>query len=145
MARGVNKVILIGTLGQDPEVRYLSSGGAVANLSVATSEAWKDKQSGELKERTEWHKLVLFGNQAENAGKYLKKGSKAYFEGSLTTEQWEDKQGNKRQTTKVKVREMQFLDGKPKEYAPPAAKKDYQAAKDGYQPQKESFDDDIPF
>ena len=95
MARGINKVILIGNLGQDPEIRYMPSGGSVVNVSLATSESWKDKQSGEQKERTEWHRVVFFNRLAEIAGEYLKKGSKVYIEGSLRTREWE-KDGVKR-------------------------------------------------
>jgi len=112
MARGVNKVILIGNLGKDPEVRYFPSGDAVANATLATTESWKDKQSGEQKEATEWHRLVFPGKLGEIAGKYLKKGSKVYVEGSLRTRQWE-KDGVKQYTTEIRVAEMQMLDGKP--------------------------------
>jgi single-strand DNA-binding protein len=112
MARGVNKVILIGNLGKDPEVRYFPSGDAVANATLATTETWKDKQSGEQKEATEWHNLVFPGKLGEIAGKYLKKGSKVYVEGSLRTRSWE-KDGIKRYTTEIRVGEMQMLDGKP--------------------------------
>ena len=111
MARGVNKVILIGNCGGDPEIRYLPSGGAVAGLTLATSESWKDKQTGQLQERTEWHRLVFFNRLGEIAGQYLKKGSKVYVEGSLRTRQWE-KDGIKRYTTEIVVREMQMLDSR---------------------------------
>lgn len=109
MARGVNKVTLIGHLGSDPEVRYLPSGGAVANITVATSEQWKDKQTGENKERTEWHRVVFFNRLAEIVGEYLKKGAQVYVEGRLQTEKWQDKQGNDRYTTKIYANEMQML------------------------------------
>jgi single-strand DNA-binding protein len=112
MARGVNKVILIGNLGSDPEMKYTPSGGAVAKLSLATSEAWKDKTTGENVEKTEWHRIVAFGRTAEIMGEYLKKGSKIYLEGSLQTNKWQDKEGNDRYTTEIKAREMQMLDGK---------------------------------
>lgn len=112
MARGINKVILIGNLGNDPEVRYMPSGGAVATLSVATSEAWKDKNSGELQERTEWHRVVLFNRLGEIAGEYLRKGSKVYLEGSLRTRKWQDKEGRDRYTTEIVANEMQMLDSK---------------------------------
>ena len=112
MARGINKVILIGNLGADPETRAMPSGMTVANLSVATSENWKDKQSGENKERTEWHKVALFGRLGEIAGEYLKKGSKVYIEGSLRTRKWQDKQGNDRYTTEIVANDMQMLDGR---------------------------------
>ncbi len=113
MARGVNKVILIGNLGKDPEVRYFPSGDAVANATVATTEAWKDKQTGEQKEATEWHNVVFPGKLGEIAGKYLKKGSKVYVEGSLRTRKWQDKEGKDRYTTEIRVQDMQMLDGKP--------------------------------
>jgi single-strand DNA-binding protein len=113
MARGVNKVILIGNLGKDPEVRYFPSGDAVANATIATTETWKDKQSGEQKEATEWHNVVFPGKLGEIAGKYLKKGSKVYVEGSLRTRKWQDKEGKDRYTTEIRVQDMQMLDGKP--------------------------------
>lgn len=110
--KGVNRVILVGNLGRDPEVRYLPSGGAVTNVTVATSESWKDKQTGQLKTETEWHKVNFFGKLAEIAGEYLKKGSKVYIEGSLQTKEWQDKEGNKRQTTEIKASAMQMIDSK---------------------------------
>ncbi len=113
MARGVNKVILIGNLGKDPEVRYFPSGDAVANATIATTESWKDKQTGEQKEATEWHNVVFPGKLGEIAGKYLKKGSKVYVEGSLRTRKWTDKEGKDRYTTEIRVQDMQMLDGKP--------------------------------
>jgi single-strand DNA-binding protein len=112
MARGINKVILIGNLGADPETRAMPSGMTVANIRVATSESWKDKQSGESKERTEWHNVALFGRLGEIAGEYLKKGSKVYIEGSLRTRKWQDKQGNDRYTTEIIGNEMQMLDSR---------------------------------
>jgi len=112
MARGVNKVILIGNLGADPEVRFMPSGGAVANLRIATSESWKDKQTGEQHERTEWHTVVLFNRLGEIAGEYLKKGSKVFIEGSLRTRKWQDKTGQDRYTTEIVGSEMQMLDSK---------------------------------
>jgi single-strand DNA-binding protein len=112
MARGVNKVILIGNLGQDPETKSLPSGSAVTNVTVATTESWKDKQTGEKKEATEWHKVVFFDRLAEIAGQYLKKGSKVYIEGSLRTRKWQDKNGNDRYTTEVRATDMQMLDSK---------------------------------
>lgn len=112
MARGVNKVILVGNLGKDPEVRYMPSGGAVANVTLATSEQWKDKQSGEQKERTEWHTVVFYQRLAEIAGEYLKKGSQIYIEGSLRTRKWQDKSGNDRYTTEIIASEMQMLGGR---------------------------------
>jgi len=101
--RGINKVILVGNLGQDPEVRYLPNGGAVTNISIATSETWKDKQTGEQKDRTEWHRVVIFGKLAEIAGEYLKKGSQVYIEGQLQTRKWQDQSGQDKYTTEVVV------------------------------------------
>lgn len=112
MARGVNKVLLIGNLGADPEVRAMPSGMTVANFRIATSEKWKDKESGEEKERTEWHSCAAFGRTGEVCGEYLKKGSKVYIEGKLQTRKWQDKNGNDRYTTEVIVNEMQMLDSR---------------------------------
>jgi single-strand DNA-binding protein len=112
MARGINKVILIGNLGQDPETKSLPSGSAVTNIRLATTEGWKDKQTGEKKEATEWHSVVFFDRMAEIAGQYLKKGSKVYIEGSLRTRKWQDKNGNDRYTTEVRATDMQMLDSK---------------------------------
>ena len=112
MARGINKVILIGNLGADPETRAMPSGMTVANIRMATSENWKDKQSGENKERTEWHNVAMFGRLGEIAGEYLKKGSKVYIEGSLRTRKWQDKSGNDRYTTEIIANEMQMLDSR---------------------------------
>jgi single-strand DNA-binding protein len=112
MARGVNKAIIVGTLGQDPEVRYTASGSAVANLSVATNETWKDRQTGEAQERTEWHRIVMFGKLAEIAQQYLKKGSQAYFEGRIQTRKWQDQSGNDRYSTEIVANEMQMLGGR---------------------------------
>lgn len=111
-SRGINKVILIGNLGKDPEIRYTPSGDAIANLTIATSESWKDKQSGEQKEITEWHRVVAYGRLAQIMGEYLKKGSKVYVEGSLRTRKWQDKDGQDRYTTEVRCNEMQMLDGR---------------------------------
>lgn len=112
MAKGsVNKVILIGNLGQDPEVRYSQGGNAIANITVATSESWKDQQ-GQMQERTEWHRCVMYRRLAEIAGEYLKKGAKVYLEGRLQTREWQDQQGQKRYTTEIVVNEMQMLDGR---------------------------------
>ena len=110
MSSGVNKVILVGTLGQDPEVRYTSSGSAVANISIATSEKWKDKQTGDFKDMTEWHRVVLFTRLAEIAGEYLKRGSKVYLEGKLRTRKWQDSNGVDRQTTEIVADSLQMLD-----------------------------------
>lgn len=112
MARGVNKVIIIGNLGADPEVRYMPSGAAVTNIRVATSEGWKDKQSGEMQERTEWHRIVFFNRLAEIASEYLRKGSKVYIEGSLRTNKWQDQNGADRYTTEIIANSMQMLDSK---------------------------------
>ncbi len=111
-SRGINKVILVGNLGNDPETRYLPSGGAVTNISVATSDSWKDKQTGQLQERTEWHRIVFFNRLAEIAAEYLKKGSKVYLEGSLRTRKWQDKAGQDRYTTEIVAGEMQMLDSR---------------------------------
>ena len=112
MARGVNKVILIGNLGSDPEVRYTPDGVPVANFSLATTESWNDRNTGERQERTEWHRLVLWRRQAEVAQQYLKKGSKIYVEGKLQTRSWDDQSGQKRYTTKIVVFDMQMLDSR---------------------------------
>ncbi len=112
MARGINKVILVGNLGADPETRYMPSGSAVTNLSVATSETWKDKQTGEQKERTEWHKVAMFNRLAEIAAEYLRKGSQVYIEGKLRTRKWQDRDGNDRWTTEIIADEMQMLGGR---------------------------------
>ncbi|MBD2784436.1 single-stranded DNA-binding protein SSB1 [Xenorhabdus sp. 3] len=115
-SRGVNKVILVGNLGQDPEVRYMPNGGAVANITLATSESWRDKQTGEMKEKTEWHRVVIFGKLAEVAGEYLRKGSQVYIEGALQTRKWQDQNGQDRYTTEVVVNpiggSMQMLGGR---------------------------------
>jgi len=113
MARGINKVILIGNLGTDPEVRYLASGDPVANISLATSESWKDKQSGQQQERTEWHRVVIYGKMADIAAKYMKKGSKVYIEGSLRTRKWQDKAGQDKYTTEIICSDLQLIDTKP--------------------------------
>ena len=146
MARGVNKVILVGRLGQDPETKSLPSGVAVTNISVATSEQWKDKQTGDKKEHTEWHRVVFFDKLAEIAGQYLKKGSQVYIEGKLTTRKWQDKNGNDRYTTEIRAFDMQMLGDRPSGSAnapraeAPAAQRPPAAATD------RSFeDDDIPF
>lgn len=112
MARGINKVILIGNVGVEPEVRYLPNGNAVTTLSLATSETWKDKQTGDKQERTEWHRVVCFNRLGEIAGEYVKKGSKLYVEGSLRTRKWQDPQGQDRYTTEIIANDIQMLDGK---------------------------------
>jgi single-strand DNA-binding protein len=148
MARGVNKVILIGNLGKEPETRYFPSGDAITTTSLATSESWKDKQTGEQKEATEWHNLVFPGKLAEIAGKYLHKGSKIYVEGSIKTRKWEDKEGRDRYTTEIRVRDLQMLDGKPSDSderesrAERGARHERAASRADPEPFE---DDDIPF
>lgn len=145
--RGVNKVILVGHLGKDPEVRYMPSGGAVANVTLATSEQWKDKQSGEAKERTEWHNVVFYQRLAEIVGEYLKKGSSVYVEGSLRTRKWQDKQGQDRYTTEIVATDMQMLGGRPQTTSSTAARRtaDGSLPVDSEPGFGNGFDDDIPF
>ncbi len=150
MARGINKVILIGNLGGDPEVRYMPSGGAVANITLATSEAWKDKQTGEQHDRTEWHRVVFFNRLAEIVGEYLKKGGKIYVEGSLRTRKWQDKNGQDRYTTEIVANEMQMLDSRGGAGA--SSEQGHTSQQDNHSsnPPMETadtggFDDDIPF
>ena len=149
MARGVNKVILVGNLGRDPEVRYTAGGTAVANLRLATTEQWKDKQSGERKEQTEWHTVVLFGRLGEIAGEYLKKGRTVYVEGSLRTRKWQDKDGNDRYSTEVVGSDMQMLGGGREAGEPAGDGAAYREASGGgpVRPTRASpdLDDDIPF
>jgi len=160
MARGINKVILIGNLGADPETRAMPSGTTVANLRVATSESWRDKQTGEQQERTEWHRVALFGRLAEIAGEYLRKGSQVYIEGSLRTRKWQDKQGNDRYSTEIVGNDLQMLGGRGGTGAGAtgaAAEAGGRAAAAGGSPsyaeesggggssRSEEFDDDIPF
>ena len=153
MARGVNKVILVGNLGKDPEVRYMPNGNAVANITLATSESWKDKTSGEQQEKTEWHRVVMFRRLGEIAGEYLKKGSQVYIEGKLQTRKWQDNSGNDRYTTEIVASEMQMLGGRggggsagfssdsaPSQSAPSQSAPAPAAAAAGGE-----FDDDIPF
>lgn len=142
-ARGINKVIIVGNLGRDPEVRYMPSGSAVTQVSVATSTSWKDKQSGEMQERTEWHRIVFFNRLAEIAGEYLKKGSKIYIEGSLRTQKWQDKNGADRYTTEIVANEMQMLDSRGG--AQTGGFDQSQPAASAPAPAAENFDDDIPF
>jgi len=150
MARGVNKVILIGNLGKDPEVRHMPSGGSVANVTIATTEGWKDKQTGEQQEKTEWHRVVFFGRLSEIVGEYLKKGSKVYIEGRLQTKKWQDNNGNDRYTTEIVANDLQMLDSrgggstdfnKPDNNAGASAA----PAQSKSAPPVEQFDDDIPF
>ena len=148
--RGVNKVILIGNLGQDPEVRYMPNGNAVANVTVATSESWKDKNTGETQERTEWHRVVFFRRLAEIVGEYLKKGSKVYIEGKLQTRKWQDQSGQDRYTTEIVADQMQMLDsrgGGSAEFGAgqaASAPRQQQSAPAAPMPDN-GFDDDIPF
>jgi len=144
MARGVNKVIVVGNLGNDPDTRYMPSGGAVTNLSVATNESWKDKQTGEQKERTEWHKVAMFGRLAEIAAEYLRKGSQVYIEGKLRTRKWQDQQGNDRYTTEIVADEMQMLGGRSGAGAP-AMESSARPSGPPPRPAADDFDDDIPF
>jgi single-strand DNA-binding protein len=149
MARGINKVIIIGNLGADPETRAMPSGTTVTNLRVATSESWKDRQSGEQQERTEWHRVALFGRLGEVAGEYLKKGSQVYIEGSLRTRKWQDKQGNERYTTEIIANDMQMLGGRPGAGAASGAG-EAPRERSEFEPvststEREEFDDDIPF
>ncbi len=109
MGRGINKAVIVGTLGKDPEIRYAANGNAVVNISVATNESWKDRQTGEAQERTEWHRIVMFGKLGEIASQYLKKGSQAYFEGKIKTSKWQDDSGNDRYSTQIVANEMEML------------------------------------
>lgn len=170
MARGVNKVIIVGTIGNDPEVKYSASGSAIANLSVATSEQWKDKQTGEKKEQTEWHRVVIFGKLAEVAGEYLRKGSQVYIEGQLRTRKWSDSNGVDRYTTEIVIPQMggvmQMLGGRRDDSGQQPRQQSGQQPQGGWgtnpqqqqqqQQQKQQspqvgneppmdFDDDIPF
>jgi len=147
--RGVNKVILVGNCGKDPETRYTPSGSAVTNISIATSESWKDKQSGEKQERVEWHNVVFFNRLAEIAGEYLKKGSQCYVEGQLRTRKWQDKSGNDRYTTEIVASEMQMLGGREQSDASRQAAGAAQGS-NGQQTAvrpgtDDVFEDDIPF
>jgi single-strand DNA-binding protein len=154
MARGINKVILVGNLGQDPETRAMPSGKAVTNVRIATSDSWRDKQTGEQKEQTEWHNVVFFDRLAEIAAEYLRKGSQVYVEGRLRTRKWQDKSGNDRYTTEIVANEMQMLGGRggasagggapaPRREAAPAD--DFAQAPATAGGKDEAFDDDIPF
>ncbi len=144
MARGVNKVIVVGNLGQDPETRYMPSGSAVTNLRIATNESWKDKQTGEQKDRTEWHSVAMFGRLAEISAEYLRKGSQVYIEGKLRTRKWQDKDGNDRYTTEIIADEMQML-GSRSGGGAPAMSDSPPANAPPPQPSGNDFDDDIPF
>jgi single-strand DNA-binding protein len=144
MARGVNKVIVVGNLGQDPETRYMPSGSAVTNLRIATNESWKDKQTGEQKDRTEWHSVAMFGRLAEIAAEYLRKGSQVYIEGKLRTRKWQDKDGNDRYTTEIIADEMQMLGSRSGGGAPAMSDSPPPSAPPP-KPSGDDFDDDIPF
>ena len=167
MARGINKVILVGHLGRDPEVRYTANGSAVANVTIATSEGWKDKQTGETQERTEWHRVVMFNRLGEIAGEYLRKGSQVYLEGRLQTRKWQDQNGQDRYTTEIVANEMQMLGSRqgggdfnqdsaggfaPSPQATPSPQQQSAPQQQGGAPQQApapnnfaDFDDDIPF
>jgi len=152
MARGINKVILVGNLGKDPEVRYSPNGGAVTNITLATSESWKDKNTGEKQEKTEWHRVVFFGKLAEIAGEYLKKGSQVYIEGRLQTRKWQDKEGKDRYTTEIVAGEMQMLGSREGRGSPTpdfdqgeSSNRTPATAAAGKSGGPADFDDDIPF
>ena len=153
MARGINKVIIVGNLGGDPETRYMPSGAAVTNLTVATNESWKDKQTGEQKERTEWHKVAMFNRLAEIAAEYLRKGSQVYIEGKLRTRKWQDQNGNDRWTTEIIADEMQMLGGRGGAGGgggnfgggAPSGGGQQGGGSAPPQPGPDDFDDDIPF
>jgi single-strand DNA-binding protein len=152
MARGINKVILIGNLGQDPQQRAMPSGKAVVNIRLATTEGWRDKQTGENKENTEWHNVVMFDRLAEVAAEYLRKGSQIYIEGRIRTRKWQDKEGNDRYTTEIVANDMQMLGGRPGGAASAPAPVDRVADRGQDRSPRgetagvaESFDDDIPF
>lgn len=156
MSRGINKVILVGNLGADPEIKYLPSGSAVANISIATTDSWKDKNTGAQQDRTEWHRVVFFNRLAEIVGEYLKKGSQVYVEGRLQTRKWQDKQGVDRYSTEIVASEMQMLGGRGGDVPTtasfdgggqtrqPQPQQQQQDAPAGAPPEPE-FDDDVPF
>lgn len=154
--RGINKAIIVGTLGRDPDVKHTAGGGCIVSVSVATNEAWKDRSTGEQQERTEWHRIVIFGKLAEIAAQYLKKGGQVYFEGRLQTRKWQGQDGQDRYTTEIVANEMQMLGSKPATGQPPAdsqaaqqAASDYRAASGGSKqaapPAGNDGFDDIPF
>lgn len=141
---GINKAIIVGTLGRDPEIRYTQNGSAVASLSIATSETWKDKQTGQKQERTEWHRVSAFGKLAEIMGEYLKKGSQVYIEGKIQTRKWQDQNGQDRYTTEIIANEMQMLGGnRQNDSGPQPQSQPQQSAQQGGN--FDDFDDDIPF
>lgn len=166
--KGINKVILVGNLGQDPETRHTQAGGAITNISIATTDSWTDKQSGQKQDRTEWHRVVFFNRLAEIAAEYLRKGSQVYVEGSLRTRKWQDQQGQERYTTEIVAAELQMLGGNPGgSKGPSAPQQDYRGHSGSSQPNptyapsspmpvpaqsrptppapEAQFDDDIPF
>ena len=151
MSRGINKVIIVGSLGKDPETKYSASGAAITNLSVATSETWKDKNTGQSQERTEWHKIVFFNRLAEIAGEYLRKGSKVYVEGSLRTRKWQDPQsGQDRYSTEIVANEMQMLDSRSEDARGAASSHPRENVASGQRasqppPEMDGFEDMIPF
>ena len=145
MARGVNKVIIVGNLGNDPDTRAMPSGSSVTNLSVATSESWKDKQTGEQKDRTEWHRVAMFGRLAEIAAEYLRKGSQVYIEGRLRTRKWQDQSGNDRYSTEIVADEMQMLGGRSGSGSPAGGRNTDPVPGTPPQGDSDDFDDDIPF
>ena len=149
MARGVNKVILVGNLGKDPEVRYSPSGSAMANVTLATTESWKDKQTGEKQEKTEWHRVVFFNRLAEIVGEYLKKGSQVYVEGRLQTRKWQGQDGQDRYTTEIVANEMQMLGGRAgggtSDWGASQDSGASQSAPASSSPPADDFDDDVPF
>jgi single-strand DNA-binding protein len=151
MARGINKVILVGNLGADPETRYTASGSAVTNVSLATTDSWRDRQSGERQERTEWHRVVFFNRLAEIAGEYLKKGSQVYVEGRLQTRKWQDQSGQDRYTTEIVANEMQMLSGRTGGRDAPGADEGFRSSsRPPSRPEPDDApddfqDDDIPF
>ncbi|MEE2984108.1 MAG: single-stranded DNA-binding protein [Pseudomonadota bacterium] len=150
MARGINKATLIGNLGADPEIRYTTNGSAVANVRLATAESWRDKETGEQQERTEWHRVVFFGRLAEIVEQYLRKGSQVYVEGRIQTRKWQDRDGNDRYTTEIVANEMQMLGGRGAGGGAPAKSDDAPASASSPAPgpseqPTDDFDDDIPF
>ena len=145
MARGVNKVTLIGNLGNDPEVRYSGNGNAVANVSLATAESWRDKDSGEQQDRTEWHRVVFFGRLAEIVSEYLHKGSQIYIEGRLQTNKWQDKEGNDRYTTEILGNEMNMLGGRQSSGDGGAYDQSQPAPQSAPSQASQISEDDIPF
>jgi single-strand DNA-binding protein len=150
MARGINKVIIVGNVGGDPETRYMPSGSAVTNLTVATNESWKDKQTGEKKERTEWHRVAMFNRLAEIAAEYLRKGSQVYIEGKLRTRKWQDKDGQDRYTTEIIADEMQMLGGRGGDFSGGGSPRSGSGSSQDSggtppHPGPDDFDDDIPF